>query len=366
MNAPEASPRALGYRFPAEWEPHRATWLAWPHNESDFPSKLSSVRWVFCELIRGLCRAERVQLLVPSESERSRALDCIERSGADVARVEVSVQATNRSWTRDYLPTWLVPMAPVSRAGLGAVKWRFNGWARYPDHDLDEAAGRAVARSRSEACWLARQGSQVDAAPLVLEGGAIDVDGEGTLLTTLDCLLGRDHPRNPGLDAAAIERRLSEYLSVDEVIWLPAAVAGDDTSGHVDDVARFVAPGKVVVATESNARDENYAALCQTRERLQGRVDARGRRLDVIPLPMPEPVVFQGERLPASYANFYVANDHVFVPTFNDVADRQALGILQELFPSRRVVGIHSRDLILGLGSLHCSTQQEPWCCADP
>jgi agmatine deiminase len=207
---------------------------------------------------------------------------------------------------------------------------------------------------------LPRRGEAADSERFVLEGGAIDTDGEGTLLTTRDCLLGTAYPRNPGLDVGSIETVLKEYLSVDKVIWISAEVVGDDTSGHVDDVARFVAPGRVVLASESNPREENYRSLAVAREMLEGQTDAAGRRLEVIALPMPDPVYFDGERLPASYANFSIANDLVLVPTFNDRADAAALGLLSELFPDREVVGIHCRDLVLGLGSIHCSTQQEP------
>jgi agmatine deiminase len=269
--------------------------------------------------------------------------------------------------TRDYLPTWLVRgpgrRDPVSgaagAAALGAVKWLFNGWARYPNHALDEAAGLRVAEARADVVWTPHQ--RDGASPrFVLEGGAIDTDGEGTVLTTSDCLLGTAFPRNPGLDRAGIESVLGDYLAADKVIFLPAGVAGDDTSGHIDDVGRFVAPGKVVLAREEDPRDENHAPLEAAREYLLGERDARGRRLEVIALPMPSPRHFDGQRLPASYANFLLANELVLVPTFNDPKDRQALGILAELFPERKVLGIHCLDLVLGLGSVHCSTHHEP------
>jgi agmatine deiminase len=355
------TPRELGFRWPAEWEPQRATWLAWPHNSEDWPGKFAGIEWVFCDIISWLTRTERVGLIVADAAAEGAARHALGLVGVDCERIDFLVAPTNRSWTRDYVPTWLVPSrARASASGtapsLGAVKWQFNGWARYPNYELDEAAGQRVAEARSLVRWSPeRRGGR-----FVLEGGAIDGDGEGTLLTTRDCLLGTVRPRNPGLDQAQIEQTLSDYLAVDKVIWLPAEVAGDDTSGHVDDLARFVAPGRVVLARESNPKDENYVALERAREALEGERDARGRRLEVIPLPMPAPRYFDGQRLPATYANFSIANGLVLVPTFNDPSDRQVLGLLGELFPDRQVVGIHCLDLVLGLGSVHCSTHHEP------
>jgi agmatine deiminase len=364
-----ATPRAQGFRWPAEWEPQRATWLAWPHNENDWPGKFAGIKWVFCEMIRWLTSEQRVGLLVQSDAELSLARHTLGVAGAAPDQLDIVVASTNRSWTRDYLPTWLVPSAsdaprPAAMGNavptLGAVKWRFNGWARYPNHELDEAAGHLVAAERTPLVWTPRHGAADDSPRFVLEGGAIDTDGQGTLLTTSDCLLGTAFPRNPGLNQLQMERVLGDHLAVDKVIWLPADVAGDDTSGHVDDVARFVGPARVVLARESNPKDQNYLPLERAREYLETERDARGRRLEVIALPMPLPVHYDGERLPASYANFLIANGLVLVPTFNDPSDRVALGLLGELFPDRQVVGIHSLDLVLGLGSVHCSTHHEP------
>jgi agmatine deiminase len=351
---PPGTPREQGYRWPAEWEPLRAVWLAWPHNASDWPGKFEGIEWVFCEMIHFLAQTARVGLIVPSTDASQRAERCLRRSGVDLARVERLEVPTDRSWTRDFLPTWL-----VREHALGAVKWQFNGWARYDDHARDEAAGRRVAETRAHALWTPQRPGRAGAR-FVLEGGAIDGDGEGTVLTTSDCLLGTAFPRNPGLDRTAIEAVLGDYLAADKVIFLPAGVAGDDTSGHIDDVGRFVAPGRVVLARESDSHDENYAPLERAHEFLRGERDARGRRLEVIALPMPSPRYFDGQRLPASYANFLIANELVLVPTFNDANDRVALGILAECFPDRRVIGVHCLDLVLGLGSIHCSTHHEP------
>ncbi|MGZ3429258.1 MAG: agmatine deiminase family protein [Polyangia bacterium] len=258
---------------------------------------------------------------------------------------------TNRSWTRDTGPLF------VERDGKKrATHWRFNAWAKYDDWQLDVEVAPAIARAANVECAPV----QAKGAPVVLEGGAIDVDGEGTLLATEECLQDRVQCRNPELSTAELEGVLRAELGAERVVWLGKGIAGDDTHGHIDDLARFVAPGLVVLCDERDAGDENYRALAENRERLEGARDAKGRKLDVVALPMPRALAFEGRRLPASYANFYVANDVVLVPTFNDPADRQALGILAELFASREVVGVHCVDLVWGLGTLHCMTQQEP------
>jgi agmatine deiminase len=278
----------------------------------------------------------------------------------DLSLVDFVDAATDRSWTRDFLPLFLTRRARGKQGRVGAVKFRFNGWARYDDFERDEAAGlkvlaRATARGVAPFQAFAENGERV-----VLEGGAIDVDGEGTLLATEECLLDGRQARSRKLGKAGVERALRDYLGAEKVLWLGRGIAGDDTAGHVDDFARFVAPGKLVLAAEKNRKDANYRPLREALERLVAARDAKGRRVEVIPLPMPEPVVFDEQRLPASYANFYVGNAVVLVPTFNDPADVTALGILGELFPGRRLVGIHAKDFVLGLGTIHCSTQQEP------
>jgi agmatine deiminase len=359
LEHPERSPRALGYRWPAEWEPLRAVWFAWPHERSDWPGKFEPIEWVFTEMLGRVARHARVALIV-SPSARAHAEAVLTQTGIDLNALEILEAETERSWTRDTLPTWLIgPGASGAPRKLGAVKWRFNAWARYDNQGLDEAAGRRVAELRAHSLWLPEAGP---GQRFVLEGGAIDGDGEGTLLTTDNCLLGTDFPRNPDLEKSRIESILSEHLCVQKVVWLPGGIAGDDTQGHVDDLARFVAPGRVVLAQEQNSADENYRPLQETREALQGVKDARGRSLEVIALPMPEPRAFDGQRLPASYANFLICNDLVLVPTFNDAADRVALGLFAELFPGRKVVGIYCGDLVLGLGAIHCSSHQEPLC----
>ena len=350
MTSPHPTPRELGYRMPAEWEPHAATWLAWPHLPSDWPGKFAAIPWVFAEIARHLQDGERIRLIVRDRTERARATQVLKRSGVSLSRVDFVTVPTNRSWTRDSLPIGIVRGTGRGRQ-VGAVKWRFNGWARYPNHRTDERAGRFVAK------WLRRPTFFPGA---VLEGGAVDVDGQGTLLATEQCLLTGRQARNRELGRSGTEALLRDYLGAEKVLWLGNGIAGDDTGGHVDDFARFVRPGVIALAHEKNRRDPNYRPLAEARERLSGARDARGRRVEVLRLPMPAPVAFNGERLPASYANFYVGTGAVLVPTFNDPNDRTALGILAEVFRDRPVVGIHATDFVLGLGTIHCSTQQEP------
>jgi len=336
--------------MPAEWELHAATWLAWPHLPSDWPRKFAAIPWVFAEIARHLQEGERIRLIVGNRRERAHATLVLKSSGVSLARVDFVTVPTNRSWTRDSLPIGIVRGRGRSRQ-VASVKWRFNGWARYANHRTDERAGRFVAQ------WLGRP---TFFPGVVLEGGAIDVDGQGTLLATEQCLLTGRQARNRELGRAGTEAVLRDYLGAEKVLWLGNGIAGDDTGGHVDDFARFVRPGVVALAQEQNRRDPNYRPLHQAAERLAGARDAKGRRIELVRLPMPAPVTFGGERLPASYANFYVGTGAVLVPTFNDPNDRRALGILADLFPGRTVVGIHATDFVLGLGTIHCSTQQEP------
>lgn len=350
--------------MPAEWEPHAATWLAWPHNGYDWPGKGAAIPWVFCEMARHLTQGERVRFLVRHAAERKVAQKALADADVPLEQIDFLIAPTNRSWTRDYLPQFLVRHAAGKRPSGGlpaAVKFRFDGWSRYPNHLLDDAAGRTVAKKYAEHVWSpSDERLRTRDQRLVLEGGSIDVDGEGTLLTTEECLFTGQRARMKPLGKDGIESLLGDHLAVDKVLWLPNGVAGDDTSGHIDDFARFVAPGRVVIAQEPNARDENHRPLRAAWERLDGERDARGRKLELIALPMPSAVGYKGARLPASYANFLLATECVLVPTFNDPKDREALGIMAELFPKHRVVGIHALDLVVGLGTLHCSSQQEP------
>jgi agmatine deiminase len=344
--------------MPAEWEPHAGTWLAWPHEPRDWPGKFGAVPWVFAEIARHLQDGERIRMIVGNASEKAAASAALKQSGVSPGRVRFIKLPTDRSWTRDFLPSFVVRRGSAPR--LAAVKWRFNGWARYANHQKDERSGLKAAEQMHIPVYQPEAEMKGGLGRVVLEGGAIDVDGQGTLLATEQCLLTGRQARNHALGRSGTETILREYLGAEKVLWLGKGIAGDDTGGHVDDFARFVAPGTIVVADEKNPRDPNYKPLNEARERLKNARDARGRRIQVVRLPMPSPVIFNGERLPASYANFYIGTGAVLVPTFNDPRDRIALGILGELFPGRKVVGIHSTDFVLGLGTIHCSTQQEP------
>jgi len=363
-----ATPHSLGYRMPAEWEPHAATWLAWPHEPTDWPGKFDAIPWVFAEVARHLQEGERIRVIVSGKKEEATAKSVFSRSGVNLKQVDFVHLHTDRSWTRDFLPLGVVKdpaQKGTDRKGssqkreTALVKWKFNGWARYKNHVKDEEAGLAVALQIGTPLALPEAQFGKKRARVVLEGGAIDVDGEGTLLCTEECLLNGRQARNAPLGKAGMEAVLRDHLGAERVLWLGSGIAGDDTAGHIDDFCRFVAPGKIVLAEEQNKQDPNYAVLRDAATRLKSARDAKGRKVEVIRLPMPAPIVFDGQRLPASYANFYVGNSAVLVPTFNDPHDREALGILAELFPSRRVVGIHSTDFVLGLGTIHCSTQQE-------
>jgi agmatine deiminase len=349
------TPAARGFRMPAEWEPHAATWLAWPHNARDWPGKFGAIPWAFAEIVRAIAASERVRLIVKDAAHEAAAKRALAKAGTPLAQLDFFRAATDRGWTRDMCPIFLVREPGGARA-LGATSWRFDGWAKYPNWRRDDTAKDRILARLGLPTWQ----PEVDGRRVVLEGGAIDVDGEGTLLATEECLLSEVQARNPGLGRDGTERALRDFLGAERVVWLGDGIAGDDTHGHVDDLARFVRPGTLVLAAEADPHDANYRALAENRERLQGARDAKGRTLEVVPLPMPAPLCFDGVRLPASYLNFYVTNAAVLVPTFNDAKDRVALGLLAELFPGRSVVGIHAVDLVWGFGTIHCLTQQEP------
>ena len=349
------TPAGLGLRMPAEWEPHHATWIGWPHNASDWPGKFAPIPWVYAEITRALAPGELVRILVNSAERERRARHVLAQVGAGSDRTEFFRFATNRGWTRDFGPIFVHRLGPP--ASLAIAKFRFNAWAKYADWKLDDRIAARVASRLKVRLFPARAGDR----DVVLEGGSIDVNGRGTLLTTEECLLDPAvQVRNPGLGRAELEAVLRTQLGVTNVLWLGKGIAGDDTHGHVDDLCRFVDPRTVVLCRETDPKDANYRGLEENRERLAGMRLEDGSQIEVVDLPMPGPLSFDGQRLPASYANFYIANAAVLVPTFNDPKDRTALGILAELIKDRPVVGIHAVDLVWGLGTLHCLTQQEP------
>jgi agmatine deiminase len=350
--APAKARAARGFAMPAEWESHEATWLSWPHNVRDWPGRFAPIPWVYAEIVRRIGRRETVRLCVNGADHEARARRVLRRAGVDLGPVEFHRFPTDRIWNRDSGPIF----ALEGRRKVIA-RFRFNAWAKYPDWRRDDRIPERAARALKVPLEPVVHGGR----EVVLEGGAIDVNGRGSILTTEECLLDPAvQVRNPGFGRADYEQVFREVLGAGNTIWLGRGIAGDDTHGHVDDLARFVGPRTIVLCREADSRDANHRLLEENRERLQSARLEDGSRPEVVALPMPAPVVFDGQRLPASYANFYIANAAVLVPTFNDPNDRVALGILAELIPDRPVIGIHALDLVWGLGTLHCLSQQEP------
>ena len=339
-------------RMPAEWERHEATWIAWPHEEEDWPGKFEPIRWVYGEIVRHLSSVERVGILVEDEAAEQEARTTIRKTHAQEAAVEFVRIPTDRSWTRDYCPIFVRD----SLGDLIALDWKFNGWAKYENAQRDNAVTGPLAKR----CNWNLLTPEYNGQQVVLEGGSIDVNGAGSVLTTEECLLSTVQARNPGLCRKDLEEIFSRYLGASHTLWLRNGITGDDTHGHVDDLARFTDAGTIAIATENDPSDANYEPLKENLALLREMRNEGGQPFRIETLPMPSPVWFDGQRLPASYANFYVANRLVLVPTFNDPQDRMALDKLSVLFPDRSVVGIASRDLVLGLGTLHCMTQQQP------
>ena len=402
----EAVPSQLGYRMPAEWEPHAATWLAWPHYHGDWPGKFEPIPWVFAEIIRNLVKHERVELIVNNSSSARQARRVLERAHALSPDIRFHRWPTNRIWLRDsgciFLThtksgaarpdpfdslrslragsrerlslhesrgrhereghefTRAIQRAERSAASaaedLLALKFRFNAWAKYSNWRYDEKIGSLMAKAaHAQEIRALAVGERI-----VLEGGSIDVNGAGTILTTEECLLSKVQERNPRMVRAHYEKAFADCLGAPHTIWLGRGIVGDDTHGHVDDLTRFVSRGTVVTMVEPNSKDENHASLLANLRRLQSARDQDGKQLTIVELPMPQPVVFEGRRLPASYANFYIANGVIVAPVFNRPNDRIALNTLAELFPTRQIVPIYSGDFIWGLGAMHCMTQQQP------
>lgn len=348
----DSTPVSQGFRMPAEWEPHEATWLGWPHELTDWPGKFSPIPWAFAEIVRHLSQVERVYLMVENREAESRVRVILKKTGTDLSAVDFFRVPTDRGWMRDSGPICV----KNSSGEVAYSHWRFNGWAKYANHKRDAVVVSQANKKLKRRVWQPIHKSR----RVVLEGGSIDVNGRGTLLTTAECLLSKTQERNPGFTREDYADVFKNYFGVTNVLWLKNGIAGDDTHSHVDDLARFVDPTTVVTVVESNSNDANYRPLQENLALLKNMRDQDDRPLRIETLPMPAPVYFDGQRLPASYANFYIANKIVIVPTFNDSNDRVALNTLAKLFPDREVVGIACRDLVLGLGTLHCMTQQQP------
>jgi agmatine deiminase len=334
--------------MPAEWERHEATWLAWPHNVRDWPGKFAPIPWLYAEIVRRIAEGESVRLLVGDAAGEKKARAVLQKAHVPLERVQMLRIPTDRGWTRDSGPLF------VRRGRERAIAhFKFNAWAKYRDWKRDARIPERAAK--------ALRLPLLDTGGVVLEGGAIDVNGRGSILVTEECLLDPEvQVRNPGFGKDDYQKVFTEALGAPNAIWLGRGIAGDDTHGHIDDLARFVGPRTIVLCKEENPADPNYAPLRENAERLASARLEDGSRPDVAALPMPQPVFFAGQRLPASYANFYLANAAVLVPMFADPADRMALGILAELVGDRPVIGIPARDLVWGFGTLHCLSQQEP------
>lgn len=341
-------PKELGYYFPAEFDRHVATWLSWPHKEASWPGKIETIFPVYAEFIRLLAEGENVNINVADEVMKKKALAFLQTAGADLSRIQFYFHPTNDAWCRDHGPAFLVN--PEAEAKKIIVDWGYNAWGdKYPPYDLDDNIPTLIGK---------QYGIPVLYPGIVMEGGSVDFNGKGTVLTTTSCLLNRN--RNPHLTKEQIEHYLQQYYGVDNILWLGDGITGDDTDGHIDDLTRFVNHNTVVTVVETDKRDENYQPLRDNLKSLSKMRLENGRQMNIAELPMPSAIVYEDMRLPASYANFYISNKHVIVPTFRDMNDDRALRILQEAFPDRKVVGLDSTDIIWGLGSFHCLSQQEP------
>ena len=342
-----------GPRWPAEWEPHAATWLGWPHHRPDWPGKFEPIPWVYSEIVRVLHRHEPVHILCNGEETREEALSALRAHHVDLDRCTLHLVPTDRVWLRDSGPTGV-----YGQDGFAWVSWAFNAWAKYDNYLADEKVSLTIASLSGHPSIAAERPD--GAGRLVLEGGGIEGNGAGTMLVTEEWLLSDVQVRNPGVGREDYEAVFRQYLGIERTIWLGEGCVGDDTHGHIDDIARFTDANTVVLAYEPDPADEKHRRMQDNLRRLELAARTHPGGLRIVKLPYPRPVMMDGERLPASYANFYIANGVVIVPTFNDANDRIALNTLAELFPGREVVGIHAVDLVWGLGTLHCLTQQQP------
>ena len=342
------------FRLPAEWEKHEATWIGWPHNKEDWPGKFSPIPYVYAEIVRIISHGEIVRILVENDSHEKKARKVLKSVGVDFDNIEFYKIKTDRNWLRDAGPQLVKDAA----GKVNLIHFKFNAWAKYDNYKKDKYIPEFISGKMKLPLYPAMYKDH----HVVLEGGSIDTNGKGTLLTTEECLLDPNlQVRNKDYTKQDYAEVFNKFLGINNVIWLGNGIKGDDTHGHVDDLCRFVNDRTLLIVSEDNEKDENYIPLKENYERLQDAILEDGSKPELIKLPMPSPVIFKGERLPASYANFYISNYAVLVPTFNDPNDRIALGIISELFPDRKVIGIHSVDLVWGLGTLHCLTHEQPY-----
>ena len=340
------------YRMPAEWETQARIWFSWPHNKADWPGKFAPIPYVFAEMVRIISATQRVGLLVKNAAAKDAAKTLLREAHANLKNVDFLETPTNRGWMRDCGPIWVRD----GKNKLTALDWKFNAWAKYPNWRKDNAVPPAVATFTKHATLTPMHKGK----PVVLEGGGVEVDGAGSIIVTEEWLLSDSQVRNPGFTREDYESVFAHYLGAPNTIWLGDGIKGDDTHGHVDDITRFIAPGVIATAVELDKTDANYDLLQANLKRLKKARDANGKPFEIVEIPMPRPVMYDGERLPASYANFLICNKVVLVPVFNDPADQVALTLLQRAMPERDVVGIYARDLVWGLGTIHCLSQQEP------
>ena len=348
MKTEQRTPRELGYYFPAEFAPHAATWLSWPHKEASWPGKINAVYPSYVKFIKELIKGERVKINVVDAAMQQQATDWMTRFDVDLAKVDFFIHPTNDAWCRDHGPAFLIN--PSAHPQKVIVDWGYNAWGnKYPPYDLDDVIPTRIAEHYGLPVWH---------PGIVMEGGSVEFNGKGTLLTSTACLLNPN--RNPHLNQEQIEKYLRDYYGVEQILWVDEGIVGDDTDGHIDDTVRFVNADTVLATVESDRTDENYALLQHNLQQLKAMRLIDGKPLNIIELPMPSPLSYEGQRLPCSYANFYIANHAVIVPVFNCKQDETALRIIEQCFPGREVVGIDSVDIIWGLGSFHCLSQQEP------
>jgi len=341
-------PKNLGYYFPAEFAPHVATWLSWPHKEASWPGKINTIYSPYCKFIRELTKGELVRINVVDEAMKIFATGHLQNAGVDFSKVEFFFHPTNDAWCRDHGPAFLINPAADQKKVI--VDWGYNAWGnKYPPFDLDDVVPTLIGEHFNIPVYH---------PGIVMEGGSVEFNGKGTVMTSTACLLNPN--RNPHLNQQQIEEFLCNYYGMEQVLWVDEGIIGDDTDGHIDDTVRFVNEDTVITVIEEDKNDENYALLQQNLRQLKEMRLPTGKQLNIVELPMPEELIYEDQRLPCSYANFYIANQSVIVPTFRSARDEKAMQIIQSCFPGREVVGIDSTDIIWGLGSFHCLSQQEP------